>query len=59
MIIAKQIYCHPHGTDNPHMWTILRERNIPFHYMERDTMADTEVSTRLEAFINMLQGVMV
>jgi benzoyl-CoA reductase subunit C len=59
VIIAKQLYCHPHGTDNPHMWTVLRERNIPFHYMERDTMADTEVRTRLEAFINMLKGVLV
>jgi benzoyl-CoA reductase subunit C len=59
VIIAKQIYCHPHGTDNPHMWTILRERNIPFHYMERDNMSDEEVRTRMEAFINMLRGVMV
>ncbi len=55
VIIAKQIYCHPHGTDNPHIWKILRERNIPFHYMERDCMADEESRTRIEAFINMLK----
>jgi len=59
VIIAKQIYCHPHGTDNPHIWTILRERNIPFHYMERDTMADEESRTRIEAFINMLKPALV
>ncbi len=55
VIIAKQIYCHPHGTDNPHIWTILRERNIPFHYLERDNMADEEARTRIEAFINLLK----
>jgi len=55
VIIAKQIYCHPHGTDNPHIWKILRERNIPFHYMERDCMSDEESRTRIEAFINMLK----
>jgi benzoyl-CoA reductase subunit C len=59
VIIAKQIYCHPHGTDNPHIWTTLRERNIPFHYMERDSMADEEVRTRLEAFISMLKPELV
>ena len=37
VIIAKQIYCHPHGTDNYAVWKMLRERNIPFHYFERDT----------------------
>ena len=58
VIIAKQIYCHPHGTDNPHIWTILRERNIPFHYMERDTMP-MKKPTRLEAFINMLKPELV
>ncbi len=59
VIIAKQIYCHPHGTDNPHIWTILRERNIPFHYMERDNMSDEETRTRVEAFINMLKPELV
>jgi len=59
VIIEKQIYCHPHGTDNPHMWTILRERNIPFHYMERDTMADEEARTRIEAFIDMIRPIRI
>ncbi len=59
VIINKQIYCHPHGTDNPHMWTVLRERNYPFHYMERDTMADQESRTRIEAFINMIKEEMI
>ena len=59
VIIAKQIYCHPHGTDNPHMWTILRERNYPFHYMERDNFADKESRTRVEAFINMIKEEMI
>lgn len=56
VIIAKQIYCHPHGTDNPLIWKILRERNIPFHYFERDTtLPYEETRLRLEAFINMLK----
>jgi benzoyl-CoA reductase/2-hydroxyglutaryl-CoA dehydratase subunit BcrC/BadD/HgdB len=60
VIIAKQIYCHPHGTDNPLIWKILRERNIPFHYFERDTMLPyEETRLRLEAFINMLKPILV
>jgi benzoyl-CoA reductase subunit C len=56
VIISKQIYCHPHGTDNPHMWTVLRERNYPFHFLERDMMLpEEETRTRIEAFIDMLQ----
>jgi benzoyl-CoA reductase subunit C len=55
VIIAKQIYCHPHGTDNPHIWTVLREHYIPFHFLERDTtIPEKETRTRIEAFINML-----
>jgi benzoyl-CoA reductase subunit C len=60
VIIAKQIYCHPHGTDNPLIWKILRERNIPFHYFERDTtLPYEETKLRLEAFINMLKPALV
>jgi len=60
VLIAKQIYCHPHGTDNPLIWKILRERNIPFHYFERDTtLPYEETRLRLEAFINMLKPMMV
>jgi benzoyl-CoA reductase subunit C len=60
VIIAKQIYCHPHGTDNPLIWKILRERNIPFHYFERDTtLPYEETRLRMEAFINMLKPELV
>ena len=60
VIIAKQIYCHPHGTDNPHIWKILRERNYPFHFLEQDTtLSEREMKTRLEAFINMVEPVRV
>ncbi len=60
VIIAKQIYCHPHGTDNPLIWKVLREHNIPFHYFERDMILPyEETELRLEAFINMLKPVLV
>jgi len=56
-IIAKQIYCHPHGTDNYEVWKLLRERNIPFHYFERDMFVpNDETQLRIEAFLNMLRG---
>ena len=55
-IIGKQIYCHPHGTDNYAVWKILRERNVQFHYFERDmTVPKEETTLRLEAFMNMLR----
>jgi benzoyl-CoA reductase subunit C len=55
-VIAKQIYCHLHGTDNYAVWKILRERNIPFHYFERDTTLPLEeTELRLDAFMNMLR----
>ena len=55
-IIAKQIYCHPHGTDMYAVWKLLRERNIPYHTFERDTTLPYE-ETRLgvEALINMVK----
>jgi benzoyl-CoA reductase subunit C len=60
VIIAKQIYCHPHGTDNPLVWKVLRERNIPFHFFERDTtLPYEETRLRIEAFINMLKPELV
>ncbi len=56
-IIAKQIYCHLHGTDNYMVWKLLRERNIPFHYFERDMhIPKEETELRLEAFLNMVRG---
>jgi benzoyl-CoA reductase subunit C len=55
-IIAKQIYCHLHGTDNYAVWEMLRERYIPYHYFERDnTLPIEEVSLRIEAFLSMLR----
>jgi len=56
-IIAKQIYCHLHGTDNYMVWKLLRERNIPFHYFERDMyIPKEETELRLEAFLNLVRG---
>ena len=55
-IIGKQIYCHPHGTDNYMVWKLLRERNIPYHFFERDTsLPQEETLARVEAFINMVK----
>lgn len=55
-IIAKQIYCHLHGTDNYAVWKLLRERYIPYHFFERDTtLPEEETKLRLEAFLNMLR----
>ena len=55
-IIAKQIYCHPHGTDMYAVWKILRERNIPFHTFERDTtLPYEETMLGIEALINMVK----
>jgi benzoyl-CoA reductase subunit C len=55
-IIAKQIYCHLHGTDNYVVWKLLRERNIPFHFFERDmTLPAEDTEVRLEAFLNMIR----
>lgn len=55
-IIAKQINCHLHGTDNYAVWKILRERYIPYHYFERDnTLPLEETQLRIEAFLNMLR----
>jgi benzoyl-CoA reductase subunit C len=56
VIIAKQIYCHPHGTDNYMVWKLLRERSIPFHFFERDTtLPYEETRLRMDAFINMIK----
>jgi benzoyl-CoA reductase subunit C len=56
VLIAKQIYCHLHGTDNYAVWKILKERYMPYHYFERDdTLPIEETSLRIEAFLNMLR----
>ena len=55
VIISKQIYCHPHGTDMYAVWKLLRERNIPYHTLERDlTLPKTETKIRVEAFLNFI-----
>ncbi len=57
VIISKEIYCHPHGTDNPELWKQFREHYMPFHFLERDTtLPERETKVRLEAFINMLKA---
>jgi benzoyl-CoA reductase subunit C len=56
VIIAKQIYCHIHGTDNYAVWKLLREHYIPFHFLERSTsLSVEETELHLEAFLNMLK----
>ncbi len=57
VVISKEIYCHPHGTDNPELWKQFREHYVPFHYLERDTTKPgREIEVRLEAFINMIRA---
>jgi benzoyl-CoA reductase subunit C len=56
VIIAKQIYCHPHGTDNYAVWKMLRERHIPYHFFERDTtLPKSETATRIESLLSMVK----
>ncbi|MCL1849001.1 MAG: 2-hydroxyacyl-CoA dehydratase, partial [Clostridiales bacterium] len=56
VLIVKQLLCHPHGTDNYAVWKMLRERNIPFHFFERDTTLPVEeTKIRIEAFLDMLR----
>jgi benzoyl-CoA reductase subunit C len=56
VIIAKQIYCHPHGTDNYAVWKMLRERKIPYHFFERDTtLPPTETRVRIDALLGMIR----
>jgi benzoyl-CoA reductase subunit C len=56
VIIAKQIYCHSHGSDTYMEWKLLRERSIPFHYFERGNVLPTdETAMRIETFLNMLK----
>lgn len=60
VIIAKQKFCHPHGTANPSIWSICRERGLPFYYFESDTtVPNAEMQTGIEAFLDMLQPALV
>jgi benzoyl-CoA reductase subunit C len=55
-LVVKQTYCHLHGTVNYAVWKILRERYIPYHFFERDTLLPAEdTGLRLESFMNMLK----
>jgi benzoyl-CoA reductase subunit C len=52
VILMKQKFCHPHGTDFPSIWKILRERQVPFLYIEEDTTIPTvEVKADIDGFI--------
>jgi benzoyl-CoA reductase/2-hydroxyglutaryl-CoA dehydratase subunit BcrC/BadD/HgdB len=56
VIIAKQIYCHPHGTDMYAVWKLLRERNIPYITFERDTtLPYGETRLGIEGLIEMIK----
>jgi benzoyl-CoA reductase/2-hydroxyglutaryl-CoA dehydratase subunit BcrC/BadD/HgdB len=56
VIIAKQIYCHPHGTDMYAIWKMLRERNIPYHSFERDTtLPYEETRPGVEGLISLIK----
>lgn len=52
-LIVKQIYCHPHGTDNYAVWKMLRERQIQYHFFERDTtLPPAETRLRIESLFS-------
>jgi benzoyl-CoA reductase/2-hydroxyglutaryl-CoA dehydratase subunit BcrC/BadD/HgdB len=56
VVVAKQIYCHPHGSDMYAVWKLLRERNIPYYTFERDTtLPYEETALGIEALINMIK----
>jgi benzoyl-CoA reductase subunit C len=56
VIIAKQIYCHPHGTDMYAVWKLLRERNIPYVTFERDsTMPYEQTALGIEGLIDVIK----
>ena len=56
VLVVKQLLCVPHGSDNYAVWKLLRERNIPFHFFERDTtLPIVETRIRLESFLNMIR----
>jgi benzoyl-CoA reductase subunit C len=56
VLIVKQIVCQAHGADNYAVWKMLRERNVPFHFFERDTtLPVAETRIRVGAFLDMLR----
>ncbi len=60
-IIAMQRYCVPNGFDNPFITDALKERQVPFHFIELQdtTFPAADLQTRLEAFIDMLRSTML
>jgi benzoyl-CoA reductase/2-hydroxyglutaryl-CoA dehydratase subunit BcrC/BadD/HgdB len=55
-LVVKQIYCHPHGTDNYKVWETLRERNISFHFLERDnSVPEAETRLRITGLLNAIR----
>ncbi|MCL1805529.1 MAG: 2-hydroxyacyl-CoA dehydratase [Clostridiales bacterium] len=56
VLVVKQLVCQAHGSDNYAVWKLLRERNIPFHFFERDTTLPLdETRVRIESFLSMLR----
>ena len=56
VLVVKQLVCQAHGSDNYAVWKMLRERNIPFHFFERDTTLPLdETRVRIESFLNMIR----
>jgi benzoyl-CoA reductase/2-hydroxyglutaryl-CoA dehydratase subunit BcrC/BadD/HgdB len=59
-LVVKQIYCHPHGADNYAVWKLLRERFIPYHFMEIDnSVNEAEVRLRIESLLNIIRPSLV
>jgi benzoyl-CoA reductase subunit C len=55
-LVAKQVYCHSHGSDTYAVWKLLRERNIPYHYFERtNVLPEEETRLRVESLLAMIK----
>jgi benzoyl-CoA reductase subunit C len=55
-LLAKQVYCHSHGSDMYAVWKTLRERNIPYHYFERtNVLPEEETRMRVESLLAMIK----
>ena len=60
-IVAMQRYCAPNGFDTPFVVDALKERLIPFHFLELldTTFSEAETITRMEAFLDMVRSTMM
>jgi benzoyl-CoA reductase subunit C len=55
-LVAKQVYCHSHGSDMYMVFKTLRERYIPYHYFERvNVLSKNETLSRIESFLSMIK----